>query len=169
MKKRRAQPIRSELVLPLGQSGSSNFALHWRKIKKKCSLSWPRSNERNLRKTRKIVKRKGCRFQRSKFDTVPVSCWFTNLFGTVLKKVLSIWKQGEFVLLGAILSGWGVFKSQETRLCEANESTFTLNSYYIYPRWCSYLIVNENSWNKTKNCPRRLTAVDPLSKPINIQ
>ena len=48
----------------------------------------PRSNERNLRKTRKILQRKGCHFYCSKFDTLPVSCWFTNF----TMKVLSIWK-----------------------------------------------------------------------------
>ena len=34
MQKRRAQPIRSEYGLPLGQSESSNFALHEGKLRK---------------------------------------------------------------------------------------------------------------------------------------
>ena len=50
------------------------------------SSAWPRSNERNLRKTRKLLQRKGCHFYCSKFVTLPVSCWFTNFFGTLLKK-----------------------------------------------------------------------------------
>ena len=56
----------------------------------------------------------------------------------------------------------GEFKSKETRLCETYESTFTLNSHYIHPCSCFYLIVNENSRNNTKNCPWRLTAVDMI-------
>ena len=45
--------------------------------------------------TREICKKKEKRnyfkgevvtFTCSKFDTLPVSCWFTNLFGTLLKK-----------------------------------------------------------------------------------
>ena len=60
----------------------------------------------------------------------------------------------------AILAGCGAFQSKETRLCERNRNTFTLNSYYIYPCSCFHFTVNEMSRNKTKKCPRRLTAVD---------
>ena len=60
----------------------------------------------------------------------------------------------------AILCGCGAFKSKEIRLCERNGNTFTLNSYYIYLCSCFHFIVNEISRNKTKNCPRRLTAVE---------
>ena len=128
------------------------------------SDGWPRSNEWNLRKTRKTPQRKGCPFFCSKFDTLPVSCSFTNFFLNFTKKVLSIWKWSNSDLLTpfvkAILSGCGAFKSKETRLCERNGNTFTLNSYYKYPCLCFHFTVNEMSRNKTKSCPRRLTAVD---------
>ena len=127
------------------------------------SRDWRRSNERHLRKTRKILRRKGCHFYCSKFDTLTVSCWLTNFFWTLLKKVLSIWKWSISDLLTpfvkAILSECGALKSKETRLCERNGNTFTLNSYCIYPCSCFHFTVNEISRNKTKNCPRRLTTV----------
>ena len=44
------------------------------------------SDRGQTRKTRKILQRKGCHFYCSKFHTSPVSCWFTNLFETLLKK-----------------------------------------------------------------------------------
>ena len=71
----------------------------------------------------------------------------------------------QFGLVDAIcqsnFAGCGAFKSKETRLCERNRNTFTLNSYYIYPYSCFHFTVNEMSRNKTKSCPRRLTAVEP--------
>ena len=60
----------------------------------------------------------------------------------------------------AFLSGWGAFQSKETRLCEENENTFTLNIYYIHPCSCFQFTVNEIARNKTINGPRRLTAVE---------
>ena len=60
----------------------------------------------------------------------------------------------------AILSRCGTFKSKETCLCERNGNTFTLNSYYTYPCSGFHFTVNEISQNKTKNCLRRLTAVE---------
>ena len=60
----------------------------------------------------------------------------------------------------AIFSECGAFKGKETRSCERNWNTFTLNSHYIYPCSCFHFTVNEMSRNKTKNCPRRLTAVE---------
>ena len=50
-----------------------------------------------------------------------------------------------YFVVSAILSGCGVFKSEETRLRETNENTVILNSYNIYPCSCLYLIVNEIS------------------------
>ena len=74
---------------------------------------------------------------------------------------------GKFGLVDAIcqsnLSGYGAFKSKETRLCEKNGNTFTLSSYYIYPCSCFHFTVNEISRNKTENCLIRLTAVDGTS------
>ena len=71
-------------------------------------------------------------------------------------------KMGKFGLVSAILSGCGAFKSKKKkRLCERNENTCTLNSFiYILVH---VPIVNEISPNKTKNCPRRLTAVEASS------
>ena len=59
-----------------------------------------------------------------------------------------------------VCAGAGAFKSKETRLCERNGNTFALSSYCIYPCSFFHFIVNEIWRNKTKNCPRRLTAVD---------
>ena len=83
----------------------------------------------------------------SKFDTLPVFCWFNNFFGTLLKKVLSMWNRSNSDLLTpfvkAILPGYRTFKSKETSLCERN-GNFTLSSYYIYP-WLVFPLHGE--WN----------------------
>ena len=65
----------------------------------------------------------------------------------------------------AILSGCRALKRKETRLCDRNRNIFTHNSY---PCLCFHFIVNEISRNKTKNCPKRLTAVEQraLRKPV---
>ena len=75
---------------------------------------------------------------------------------------------GKFGLVDAfgkaILSGCEAFKSKEARLRERNGNTFTLNSYYTNPCLCFHFNVNEISRNKTKNCPRRFTAVELPSR-----
>ena len=121
-------------------------------------MDWPpQSNERNLRKTRKMLQRKGCYFYCSKFDTLPVSCWFTDSFGTLLNWKFFVWKLANSALFAsfvkASLPGWEAFKSKETPLCERNGNTFTFNSYYIYPCSCFHFIVNEIWRNKQKTTP----------------
>ena len=70
--------------------------------------------------------------------------------------------KGKFRLAGTICQSNFVLMQRSrkaTHLCERNENTFTLNSYYIYPCSCFHFIVNEISPIKMKNCPRRLTAM----------
>ena len=117
---------------------------------------WPRSNERYLRKTWKILERKGCHFHCSKFDTLlPVDLL---TFWNFTKKVLSIQEL-------KILSGCGVFKSKEIRSCERNGNIFTLNKYYIYSCSCFHFTVKGISRNKTEEkLPRRFTVADVARK-----
>ena len=121
------------------------------------------SNKRNLPKSKKkTLQRKARHFHCSKFDTLPVSCWFTNLFGTSLKKVLSIWKQGKFGLVILLLVPFcpGAKYLKVKKPVHVRQMRIHWYSTAITCCSCLYLIVNEISWNKTKNCQRRLTALE---------
>ena len=81
----------------------------------------------------------------SKFDILPVSCWFTKFIGTLLKKFYVFENENAdlltpFVKATCILLGLGVFKSKETRLFERNENIFTLNNHFMYLFYISLLV-----------------------------
>ena len=133
----------------------------WRvpqQVRKGFAIIDPRSNERNLRKTRKLLQRKGSHFYCSKFDTLRVSCLFTNCFETLFKKFY-VFENGQIRTCWRHLSKQFCTGAQNLKVKklvyvpERNANTFTLSSYYdisllMFPLHCG--------WNLRREIKRNL-------------
>lgn len=112
-------------------------------------------DDRNLQK--KSTSKRRYSYHCSKFNILPVSCWFTISFGTLLKRSLRLWKldnaDSSAPFAKAVVFGCKCAKYLESKLVYLKEMKIYLHSATIL--YIPTTIASTSSWMKSPKTKRK--------------